>query len=156
MGKYPVESVEMLAKIARVSEQNRGDSSENEWGDSKPSTAAEAAGLVVRHALRTVPCAAVFVPSFTGNTARMISRFKPSVWIVAVSDAASVGYSLQFSYGVDPILVQDLPDDWRKFAIAWLGEQGLDGNIALLVAAASPSQPAANHRLEFIRVSTAT
>ena len=152
MGKYPVESVEMLAKIARVTEQSRGDSPESERGESKPSTAAEATGLVVRHALRTVPCAAVFAPSFTGNTARMISRFKSPVWIVAVSDEAPVCYSLQFSYGVDPILVQPVPEDWREFAIGWLREQELDGNIALLVAAASPSQPAANHRIEFIRV----
>ena len=156
MGKYPVESVEMLAKIARVTEQSRRDSPENQWNDSKPSTAAEAAGLVVRHALRAVPCAAVVVPSFTGETARMISRFKPPVWIVAVSDAASVCYSLKFSCGVDPILVQELPDDWREFAIGWLREQGLDGNLAMLVAAASSKQPTANHRIEFIRIGKAT
>jgi pyruvate kinase len=86
----------------------------------------------------------------------MISRFKPPVWIVAVSDAASVCYSLKFSCGVDPILVQELPDDWREFAIGWLREQGLDGNLAMLVAAASSKQPTANHRIEFIRIGKAT
>jgi pyruvate kinase len=85
----------------------------------------------------------------------MISRFKPSVWIVAISDSVAVCRSLQFSYGVAPTLVDSVPDDWREFANGWLREQDLGGNIALLVASASASHPDANHRIEFIRVGKA-
>jgi len=152
MGKYPVESVEMLAKIACVTERNRGESTENHGAASKPTTAAEAAGLVVQHALQTVPCAAVFVPCMSGDTARMISRFKPPVWIVAVTEDAAACSGLQFSYGVDPLLMQPVPEEWREFATDWLGQQKVDGNIALLIAAASPSRQSGNHRIEFIRV----
>jgi len=151
MGKYPVESVEMLAKIARATERSRGGSTDH--GDaSKPTTAAEAAGLVVQHALQTVPCAAVFVPSVSGDTARMISRSKPPVWIVAVTEDAAACSGLQFSYGVDPLLMQPVPEEWRDFAIDWLCQQQVDGKIALLIAAASPSRQSANHRIEFIRL----
>jgi pyruvate kinase len=94
----------------------------------------------------------VFVPSISGNTARMISRFKPRVWIVAIGEDSAASRGLQFSYGVEPVLLHSLPEDWREFANTWLREQKIDGNIALLVAAASPNQPAANHRLEFMRI----
>lgn len=156
MGKYPVESVEMLAKIARATENSRKESPGAEGVEFAPATAAEATGMVVRHALRTVPCAAVFVPSISGNTARMISRFKPRVWIVAMGEDSAVSHGLQFSYGVEPMLVHSLPEDWREFANAWLRDQNVDGKIALLVAAASPNQPAANHRIEFMRVDPAS
>jgi len=151
MGKYPVESVEMLAKIARATENSRRESNRIDWVEQAPTTAAEATGLVVQHALRTVPCGAVFVPSISGNTSRMISRFKPGVLIVAIGENSAVTHGLQFSFGVEPILVHSLPDDWREFANIWLREQELDARIALLVAAASPKQPTANHRIEFMR-----
>jgi pyruvate kinase len=152
MGKYPVESVEMLAKIARVTERSRGQLCGNHSEARKPTTAAEAAGLVVQHALQTVPCAAVFVPSVSGDTARMISRFKPPVWIVAVTENAAACSGLQFSYGVDPMRLEPVPEEWREFAIDWLCQQKVDGKIALLIAAASPSRQSANHRIEFIRL----
>jgi len=152
MGKFPVESVEMLAKIARVTEPTRKEPPANHGKEDIPATTAEAAGLVVRHTLQTIPCAAVFVPAVSGNTARMISRFKPPVWIVAVAEDDATCSGLQFSYGVDPMLVQPAPDQWRQFAIDWLGEQKVEGGIALLVAPASPARQSDNYRIEFIRV----
>ncbi len=52
-----------------------------------PATAAEAIAAVVEHALDTVPCAAVFVPTRTGTTARMISRFNPPCGLSPLSRA---------------------------------------------------------------------
>jgi pyruvate kinase len=51
----------------------------------KPGTGAEAIAAVVEYALETVPCAAVLVPTRSGTTARMVSRFKPAVWAIALS-----------------------------------------------------------------------
>ncbi len=36
---------------------------------------------LVEHALDTVPCDLVLVPTRSGTTARCISRFKPHVWM---------------------------------------------------------------------------
>ena len=82
----------------------------------QPATAAEAIASVVEHALETVPCAAVFVPTRTGTTARMISRFNPAVWIVALSRDAAVCQGLAFSYGVHPVQLAEDPENWRDFA----------------------------------------
>ena len=156
MGKYPEEAVAMLASIADATEASRPLSRLSELHETcdrqKPSTAAEAIGLVVEHALATVPCVVVLVPTRTGTTARMISRFKPSVWIAAVSHDRGVGQGLAFSYGVYPIELADDPEDWRDFARDWLREQQSPGAIAMLVAGPSPRNPNASHRIEFMLV----
>ncbi len=88
MGRYPEEAVAMLAKIAAYTEQHRPHGLPRPKaivGDRQPTSPSEAMASVVENALSTVPCAAVFVPTRNGTTARMISRFKPPVWIVAVS-----------------------------------------------------------------------
>jgi len=154
MGKYPEEAVAMLAKIAAVTEPRRSPAWLKQMpGDArKPTTAAEAIGVVVEHALEAAPCAAVFVPTRDGDTARMISRFKPQVWVVAVGNENPVMKGLLFSYGVESVHVAIEPDNWRAFVSRWLRDHHLPGNIAFLVAAASSSQPDASHRIEFMRI----
>jgi pyruvate kinase len=156
MGKYPEEAVAMLAKIAAFTEAHRPPTRLNDlWAmihQAQPTTTAEAIAAVVEHALETVPCAAVFVPTRTGTTARMISRFNPSVWIVALSRDRAVCQGLAFSYGVHPVELAQEPDDWCGWARAWLKEQQIAGNSAMLVAGPSTRNPYANHRIEFLRV----
>ncbi|MCX6890928.1 MAG: pyruvate kinase [Verrucomicrobia bacterium] len=156
MGKYPEESVAMLAKIAAATEARRPLARLKDLRalclEHKPTTGAEGIAAVVEHALETVPCAAVFVPTRTGTTARRISRFKPSVWIAAISPDSRVCRALAFSYGVQPVELAGEPDNWRAFAVDWLREQQLPGIIAVLVAGPSTHHPDANHRIEFMRV----
>jgi pyruvate kinase len=109
---------------------------------------------VVEHALDSVPCAAIFVPTRGGSTARMISRFNPPVWTIALSKDEAVCQALMFSYGVQPVILTKDPDDWREFAAGWLRDHDLPGSIAMLVAGPSPRNPDANHRVEFLRIGT--
>jgi pyruvate kinase len=156
IGKFPEEAVAMLARIAAATEarrpQTRLDDQRSLYRDRKPSTAAEALATVVEHALETLPCAAVCVPTLTGTTARMISRFKPTCWIAGFSQDPAVCSGLAFSYGVYPVQVSEEPGNWRDFSKAWLGEHQVPGSVALLVAGPSDRNPDANHRLEFMRV----
>ncbi len=156
MGRYPEEAVAMLGKIADYTEEHRP---LTRLGDLraltrqvKPTTGAEAIASVVEHALETVPCAAVFVPTRTGTTARMISRFNPVVWIIALSRDAAVCQGLTFSYGVHAVELAEDPEDWRDFAQNWLRSHEIPGAIAMLVAGPSARNPDANHRIEFLRV----
>jgi len=155
MGRYPEEAVTMLAKIAAYTENHRPptrlDDLRTTLRQSKPATAAEAIAAVVEHALETVPCAAIFVPTHTGTTARMISRFNPPVWIVALSRDHAVCQALTFACGVHPVELAEDPDRWRDFAHAWLHEHDLPGDIAMLVAGPSDRHPDASHRIEFLR-----
>lgn len=82
----------------------------------------------------------------------MISRFKPTAWIVAVSADAAVCQGLAFSYGVLTIQLSEDPPIWRDFARTWLRGHQVPGNVAILVAGPSSSNPSANHRVEFLPV----
>lgn len=156
VGKYPEEAVAMLARIAAATEARRPPARLKDLRalclEQKPTTVPTAIASVVEHALDTVPCAAVFVPTHTGTTARLISRFKPAAWIAAISHDPAVCRGLAFSYGVQPIELASDPEDWREFAHAWLQERNVPGLMAMLVAGPSERNPDANHRIEFMRV----
>jgi pyruvate kinase len=156
MGQYPEESVAMLAKIAAFTEAHRpplrADAAPVTPARRSPAAVAEAMASMVERALETVPCAAVFVPTRTGTTARMISRFNPPAWIVALSRDAAVCQGLAFCYGVHPVDLAEDPEDWSDFARGWLRAHQLAGSVAMLAAGPSARNPHANHRLEFLRV----
>jgi len=155
MGQYPEESVAMLAKIAAFTEAHRPRAPHHLDALSSPqapATAAEATASVVEHALATVPCAAVFVATKTGATARMTSRVKPAVWIVALSRDTVVCQGLVFSYGVHPVHITEDPASWYEFAREWLREHEVPGTLTMLVAGPSPRHPDAAQRIEFLRV----
>ena len=155
VGSYPEEAVAMLAKIAAYTEAHRSPTRLDlnaMASEPQPATRGEAIASVVEHALATVPCAAVFVPTRTGATARMISRFNPAVWIVALSRDAAVCQGLAFSYGVYPMQLAHEPESWRDFARQWFREHHVPDALAMLVAGPSTRNPDTNHRLEFLRV----
>lgn len=156
VGLFPEESVAMLGKIAETTELGRPPNGLNDLRAQchlrKPASAAEALASVVEHALEMMPGATMFVPTRSGNTPRMISRFKPSGWIAAISRFPEVCQGLCFSYGVHPIELPEEPVFWRDFAKGWLCEQQLPGNTAILVAGPSAYNPEGNFRVEFMRV----
>ena len=108
----------------------------------------------MEHALGKVPFAAVFVPTRSGSTARMLSRFKPKIWIVASTLHPAICRGLLFSYGVHPVEAD--PERWRDFAEDWVREHGVPGRFAILVAGPSPRNPDADHRIEFLRIGIGT
>jgi len=155
MGRYPEEAVRMLAGIAVSAEAHREAARQAgtlpDYHAAAPATADEAISDVVQHSLHTVPCSLVFAPTRTGTTARMISRFKPGVWTVAVSRDIDVCQGLGFSYGVHAVHVDDLPTEWSEFAVHWLKDNDVSGRLAILLSGPSEQNPDANYRVEFLR-----
>jgi len=156
VGKFPEESVTMLAKIAAFTETHRSPRSfaaQREFVQQKAATiGSDRMATLVEHALCTVPCDLVLVPTRAGIVARAISRFKPPVWIVAPSADSTACQNLAFSYGVYPIHLAEEPDDWREWIARWLGENGITAERVLLVAGPSPRNPKANYRIELMRL----
>jgi pyruvate kinase len=156
IGQYPEQAVRMLARIAAVTETDlpvvRLNALRSLCREQKPTTAVEAIASVVEHALETVPFAAVFVPTLTGTTARMISRYKPSSWVVALSRDPAVSSGLVFSYGVYPVDIAEEPRDWGDLALNWLGEHQIPGTTVVVVTGPSALHPRARQRIEFLRV----
>ena len=155
IGKYPEEAVAMLAKIACHTESQRPPvclaDLRSRLRHGPPNTYADAISSIVETALKIVQCAAVFAPTRTGTTARMISRLNPLQWIVAPSRDPAVCQGLAFSYGVEPVQLVEDSKSWRDFAENWLEKHQISGHGALLVAGPSMRNPEENYRIEFLK-----
>jgi pyruvate kinase len=156
IGQYPEEAVAMLARIAAYSEAHQPRTQREHVAAianrSLPDTAPEAIAELIEHALDMVPCAAVFVPTRSGTTARMISRFNPPVWVVAVSEDAALCQGLAFAYGVHAVHVEKYPANWSEFARAWLAEREIKGRMAMLVTGPHERDLDADYQIQFIRL----
>src|SRR5215469_4207500 len=156
IGNFPVEAVMMLAKIATFTETHRPPKSfaiQRDFAQQKEMTRArDRMASLVEHALYTVPCDLVLIPTRGGMVARAVSRFKPPVWIVAPSANCAACQNLAFSYGVYPIDLAEEPDDWREWVGHWVRENGIAAERVMLVAGPSPRSPKANYRIELMRL----
>jgi pyruvate kinase len=156
MGKYPVEAVAMLAKIAATMEpqRSRPDLTETLRNHDKDGSFSltDLIALSIETALKHISPAAVFVPTRSGQTARFIARFRPPVWIVAVSSQEATCQRLLFSRGVYPIYEADHPKDWNSYVKSWVSNLALKGNLVILTEGPSAAHPEANHRMEIIQL----
>ncbi len=156
MGKFPEEAVTMLARIAAFTETHRPRTSlaaQREFLQQHAAvTGSDRMASLVEHALHTIPCDALLVPTRGGATARAISRCKPRVWIIAPSRDTAACQNLAFSYGVHALHLSEEPDDWRQWIAEWLGEHGVAAKRVMLVAGPSPRNPTANHRIELMQL----
>lgn len=154
MGKFPVDAVAMLAKIAAVTEQYRQPTTAHEmFQDIEINGKLQPAQLIavgVETTLKYVTPTAIFTPTRTGTTARRISSFHLPTWIIAISSSEATCQQLQFSSGVYPLHEQAHPENWNNFVKQWLAEFGLPGNIIVLTEGPSSQNPATNNRMEII------
>jgi pyruvate kinase len=154
MGRFPVAAVRMLARIAAETELYRPEARLPEilMGYQRDGDV-HLVDLISRNVQETVARiapAAVLVPTLTGYTARMVSRFKLPVWIVAVSPEESTCRGLQFSYGVSTIYETTYREDWQEFARDWLNSNGIAEGFVVLTEGPSKKNPTANPRMEII------
>jgi pyruvate kinase len=156
VGKFPEEAVTMLAKIAAFTETHRPRRAfafQREFlRQQAPTTGGGRMASLVEHALETVPCDLLLVPTRGGTVARAIARCKPPVWIIAPSSDPAVCQKLAFSYGVYAVDLAEEPNDWREWLTHWLRENGIMAERVMLVAGPSPRNPKANYRIELMRL----
>ena len=154
MGKYPVDAVAMLAKIAAAIEPHRPAYHVRETlkalGREQKVRLGDLIALSVETTLERIAPAALFVPTRSGTIARSIARFRPSVWITAVSQLEPTCQRLHFSYGVFPVHEPDYPEDWKAYAKNWMHDHEVEGNLVVLTEGPSAKHPEANHRMEIM------
>jgi pyruvate kinase len=154
MGNYPVESVEMLARIAAAVEPDRHIVTVKEMFKDFDHTGKvlpeQLIAVSVEASLEYVTPVAIFVPTHSGATARRIARFRLPAWIIALSVQESTCNGLQFTYGVYPIHETGDPENWKPYVKEWLKQHELKGDIAILTGGPSSRYPDANHRMEVI------
>jgi pyruvate kinase len=144
VGNYPVETVEMMAKIAKTTENWR---IRTKWGldtiiksiRNREMSVDEVITLQVHEALQKLPVAAVLTPTRSGATPRRISRFKPETWILALSRVPKTCSFLSLSYGVHPVVVKETIENWEQESIDKAKELGFAKSKDIVVFTQGPS-----------------
>ncbi|GAB6159283.1 pyruvate kinase [Desulfotomaculum varum] len=101
-GKYPVEAVMMMDKIARRTETILANQSRERSPQINVTEAISHAGCTIAEDLQA---AAILTPTHSGLTARMISKYRPRCPIVAATPFAATARRLALQWGVQPLLV---------------------------------------------------
>lgn len=114
VGKYPVEAVETMARIAVRIEHEQIALNVKGTKRSIPNAIAQAVGQIAEQ----LEAAAIMTLTKTGATARNVSKFRPSTPILAVTPHVDVARQLQLVWGVKPLLVLDLPSTGQTFQAA--------------------------------------
>lgn len=109
-GRFPVETVEMMARIARAAEEEFPHEHflrrEVEGRVSLAQAITQAASILARDAEAKV----IVTPTESGSTARWVSRLRPLQPILALSRHLSTVRRLNLCWGVYPMLVPDWKD----------------------------------------------
>ncbi len=104
-GKYPVETVETMARIVRETEASKYDNTDDERRGSLPADIEEAVSGVANILARDTRAKLVLVASLSGDTGRVVSRYRPELPIVVSTDSERVRHQLNLSWGVMPFIL---------------------------------------------------
>ncbi|NJE10439.1 pyruvate kinase [Thermococcus sp. MAR1] len=131
VGKYPVDAVRMMARIAKTIEAYRDSQwsariiewKMTRWSEKGPKkgTIKDTIARSIIEALNSMDIKYILTPTRTGETARLISRFKPKQWVLAFATDEHVARSLMFSYGVYPFIVTETSEEEILRLIRGLG-----------------------------------
>ncbi|MGB3655962.1 MAG: pyruvate kinase [Rivularia sp. (in: cyanobacteria)] len=118
VGKYPVEAVATMARIAeRMEKEDMQDKNANQLPDPRrsiPNAISQAVGQISQQ----LGAAAIMTLTQSGATARNVSKFRPRTPILAVTPHVNVARQLQLVWGVKPLLVLELPSAGQTFQAA--------------------------------------
>jgi len=115
VGKYPVEAVATMARIAeRIEQENISIQRQKKPRQSIPNAISAAVSQIAQE----LNAAAIMTLTKTGSTARNVSKFRPHTPILAVTPHREVAQQLQLVWGVNPLMVLDLPSTSQTFQAA--------------------------------------
>src|SRR5262249_40611039 len=107
-GKYPVEAVRMMSRIAAEAEESIRNKGFQDPPHSPSPTSAEVLADAAYHAAKESSAQAIVVFTSTGASARLVSRYRPPVPVYAVTPHDTTARQLSVSYGVFPVLAPDV------------------------------------------------
>ena len=104
-GKYPVESVQMMAKIALTTEASL-DYKEifKKRSSDQETTVTDAISQAVVNTAIDLNVNAILTPTESGQTARLVSKYRPKAPIIAITTYEKVLRRLSLNWGVFPVL----------------------------------------------------
>ena len=132
-GAYPVEAVKMLVKIAGTVETSDEYKTKMRLFNRYARDKGDIAGIMAEAAYGTataIQAAALLTPTLSGNTARLLSTFRPEQPIIAATPSETVQRQLLLNWGVIPLLVKTAEDSEEMTQNAM--RVALDANVLKL------------------------
>lgn len=127
-GDYPVEAVQMMAKIALRTEEALITQDKFALKMHPNTDMTEAIGQAVGHTARNLDVQTIVAATQSGHTARMISKYRPKSHILAVTFNEHVCRSLALSWGVYARLAEPVQNTDDMFDLAV--KESLDSGLA--------------------------
>ena len=119
IGKYPIQAVEMMSKIAIRAEEAM---CYDEWLELKAGASMRSATDAISYATcttaRNLGVSAIITSTQSGSTARMISKYRPKAPVVAATPKAEVIRKLALSWGIQPLLIKETNNTDEMFEAA--------------------------------------
>lgn len=138
-GKYPVEAVRTMAKIALETENDIDYKARfNRFKEQSVRNVTNAISHATCSAAYDLEAAAIITVTESGQTARMISKYRPGMQIIGCTVNSRVYRQLAMSWGVMPIFCQlkDNADELFDHAVQRAKEEKLiqDGDLVVITA----------------------
>ena len=154
IGDYPVETVEMMARIARVAEGMARNGqlvrAMQDAADARSISLEDHVSLSMYLTAETMRPDLLFAVTATGGTARRLARFRLPEWLVAFSPDEATCQRLQFVSGIYTVHVPETPPSWADFARHWVQERQLDAGLGILTEGGGTLRSSGATRLEMI------
>jgi pyruvate kinase len=155
IGQYPVESLETVVKIIHEVETARQDELVRPFRPQDESinlSIARAVGRAARDIADNLDIAGIIAITSSGYTARIVSRYRPSVRIFAVTPEVRVQRQLQLYWGVTslPLSISQNTDEMIKHAIETVREHGYvkEGDLVAITAGTAGSEPGTTNLIQ--------
>jgi pyruvate kinase len=138
VGKYPVEAVATMARIAARIDSDRSlhhaTLKETSGGRSIPNAISQAVSQIAAQ----LQAKAILTQTKTGATARNVSKYRPTTPIIAATPHIDVARQLQMVWGVEPLLSMSFPTMQQSFqaALNMAQEKGFlsEGDLVVMTA----------------------
>ena len=153
IGKYPVEAVRTMARIAERTEQ---DLKYTEWlakqSDGSGKTIADSISQAVSKAALDLNASAILTPTESGYTARLISKYRPKAPIVAITPHERVARKLTLCWGVYPLVTKaaQSTDEMLELTVAEALKSGYIhyGDLVVITAGVPVREPGTTNLLK--------
>ena len=139
-GKYPIEALDMMASIAEYTEQFI-DYTQYKKRHVDDSTYADVSNAVCAASVTTaseLDAKALVVPTLTGSTAKLISKYRPKTDIYAMSPSQATVRQMMLLWGVTPIWARraDTTDELFDSSLDELRSRGVveKGDLCVITA----------------------
>lgn len=140
-GEHPIEALKYMARISSRAEKELQNQELTLLSRPEPAreTIADGIGYCAEQLTRYLPVKAIIAVTESGHSARVISKFRPSVPVIGATTNAVAARSLSLSFGVIPAVVNESSVDTENVILSALDHAkriGLlgDGDLCVVVA----------------------